>query len=261
MRCPPRVTNDVMHDRKCVGVAKARVRWAGAVGALLLAMTVPASSFAAERDDATALRGTPFEHGVNAAALGRLMNGATVRRTSLDGTMNADDWARMQSLGVEHAHSAAVALHFVPSTVPARQIARLESLARAIVGFAPAGVCDRLVSEGDGRGLCTSTVDGPIGKVDVRLPVVTQLTQGEDGAVHLVMRNMRPVEAKGLLSWSPLVATNHLAAAVDFYPSPTGWFVYTRVVLEMADHESSAKTLSDAFLKLDAWLCASLAHT
>jgi hypothetical protein len=188
------------------------------------------------------------------------MNGGTVRRASLDGTMSAEDWSRMRGLGVEHAHSAAVALHFIPRTEPSRQLARLESLAHAIVGFAPSGLCDRLVAEGDGRGLCTSNVEGPLGKVDVRLPVAAQLSRDEGGAIHLVMRNMRPVEAKGVLGWSPFVATNHLVTAVDLYPTQAGWFVFTRIALEMSEHESSAKTLSDALLRLDAWLCQSLAQ-
>jgi len=208
----------------------------------------------AEADD-NQLRGTPFETPANVVA-----TGASVRRTSLDGTLTADDRGRLRALGLGKMHSAAVVLHHIPKTDAARQIARLRVLAHRVDGFDPSGACDRITSEGDGTGLCTGSVDGPIGRIPVRMPVSARLTESADGSVHLLISNVRPMEAKPLFSWSPVVAPGHLKVAVDLYPTDDGWLVYTRVGVEMSDHESSAKTISDALLKLDSWLSRDLAH-
>ena len=57
-----------------------------------------------------------------------------------------------------------------------------------------------------------------------------------------------------------IFAPDHLKVIVDMYPTDDGWLVYTRVGVEMSDHESSAKTISDALLKLDSWLSRDLAR-
>jgi hypothetical protein len=230
--------------------------WAAAILAATVFVCASASA-----DEGT-LAGTPFEAGSNAAALPQLARGASVRRTSLDGTLTADDKQRLRALGLGKLHSAAVVLHRIPKTDPAKQLARLRKLARAVDGFAPSGACDGITAEGDGKGLCTGSVDGPLGKIPVRMPVGAKLVEDGD-KVHLTIQNVRPMEAKPLFSWSPVVDPGHLKVLVDFYPTPEndGWLVYTRVGVEMSDHESSAKTISDALLKLDSWLSKELAHT
>jgi len=207
------------------------------------------------------LRGTPFESGPNAAALPKLAGGASVKRSSHDGTLTPDDRFRLRALGLSALHSGVVALHKIPKTDASRQIARFRKLARAVEGFSPSGACDEIVAEGEGSGLCTGSVDGPLGKVPVRMPFAAKLTEGEDGSLHLLMRNMRPLEAKPLFSWSPVVAPDHMKFAVDLYPTDDGWLVYTRIGVDMSAHESSAKTITDALVKLDTWLSRELSKS
>jgi hypothetical protein len=207
------------------------------------------------------LRGTPFEAAPNAAAIPKLAAGASVRRQSTDNTLTADDRARLRGLGLGTLHSSAVALHRVPRTDAARQMTRLRALVKTPGGFAPSEACDGIVTQGEGTGLCTGTVDGPLGKVPVRMPVSAKLSEGQDGTVRLVITNHKPMEAKPLLGWSEVVAPGHLKVVYEMFPTEDGWLVYTRVGVEMSAHEGSAKTISDALLKLDGWLSKELARS
>ena len=178
-----------------------------------------------------------------------------------DGSLTADDRARLSQLGLRRLHAGAVATHKIPKTDAARQVARLRSLARSVGQFAPSEACDGIVSQGEGTGLCTGHVDGPLGKVPVRMPVSTRVTEGADGTIRLVIQNHQPMEAKPLLGWSEVVAPGHLKVVYEMHPTEDGWQVYTRVGVEMSAHEGSAKTISAALLKLDAWLTRELART
>jgi hypothetical protein len=229
--------------------------WTALVAAAVVTMTGVSASA-----DETQLKGTPFEAGPNAAAVPQLARGATVRRSSLEGNLTQDDKQRLRALGLGTMHSAAVVLHRIPKTDAARQLARLKKLSQRVDGFAPSGACDGITSDGEGTGLCTGSVDGPLGRIPVRMPVAAKLTEGGDGSIHLLIHNLRPMEAKPLFSWSPVVAPDHLKVMVDLYPTDDGWLVYTRVGVEMSEHESSAKTISDALLKLDSWLSRELAR-
>jgi hypothetical protein len=207
-----------------------------------------------------ALTGTPFAAGANAAARGQLERGGAVRRTSANGTLTGEDRAALSALGLRRMHSAAVALHWIPKTNPQRQIERLRTLARSVEAFGPSGTCDSIKVEGVGRGVCSGSVDGPIGRVRVRIPVAVELVERES-AMRVLIRNLRPLEAKGLFSWRELVASNHMKVVVDLYPTEDGWYVYTRIGVEMSDHESSAHKISDTLLNLDSWLVRELART
>jgi hypothetical protein len=227
-----------------------------------LATLIVSAPSARAADSATkGLSRTPFESGPNTDLLSRLAKGDVVRRSSLDGTLTADDRARVRALGLERLDGAAVVLRFVPKIDPSRQLDRLRALTRFVEGFMPSGLCDSITAEGESRGLCTGTVDGPLGKALVRLPFTTELREGAAGAASFSLRNMRPVEAKGFLSWTRLVDSNRLRFAVDLYPADAGWYVYTRFGVEMSSHASEAKTIAEQILKLDAWLSHELRQT
>jgi hypothetical protein len=210
---------------------------------------------------ASILQGTPFDSGANAAALPRLAQGATIKRTSEGGTLTPDDRFRLRGLGLPSMHSAAVVLHEIPRTDGARQMARLRSLVRSLDQFAPSDVCDHLVATGESRGLCTGRVDGGFGKVSIRMPVAVKLTEGAGGSVRLVLFNPQPMEAKPLFGWSEVVPPGGLKLAYDLFPTEEGWLVYARVGVQMSAHEGSAKTISDALLKLESWLTRELAKS
>jgi hypothetical protein len=57
-----------------------------------------------------------------------------------------------------------------------------------------------------------------------------------------------------------VVDPDHLKVVYEMYPTDDGWLVYTRVGVDMSAHASSAKTISDALLKLEAWLTRELAR-
>jgi hypothetical protein len=210
---------------------------------------------------ASGLQGTPFESGANARAIEQLAQGTTVKRTSADNTLTQEDRSRFRAIGLPHTHSAAVVLHKIQRTDDARQRARLADVARSIDKLAGSEACDRLVSTGEGKGVCTGHVDGPFGKVPVRLTVAARLTQSPDGAMHLVLTNSQPLEAKGLFSWTEVVAPGHLKVAYDMFPTEDGWLVHARVGVEMKKHERAAKDISDALLKLESWLTRDLARS
>lgn len=210
---------------------------------------------------AAMLQGTPFDSGANAAALPRLAQGATIKRTSEGGTLTADDRFRLRGLGLPSMHSAAVVLHEIPRTDGARQIARLRTLARSLDQFAPSDVCDRIIATGESRGLCTGRVDGGLGKVSIRMPVAAKIIEGTSGALRLVVFNPQPMEAKPLFGWSEVVPPGGLKLAYDLFPTEDGWLVYARVGVQMSAHEGSAKTISDALLKLESWLTRELAKS
>src|SRR3954468_7861988 len=86
------------------------------------------TGMAADVASANGLQGTPFESGVNADALAKLSEGATVKRSSMDNTLTPDDRARLNAIGLPRTHAAAVVLHKIKRTDAARQMARLTTL-------------------------------------------------------------------------------------------------------------------------------------
>lgn len=190
-----------------------------------------------------------------------LASGGFIRRSTAERNFTAEDRARLGELGLAKLSSAAVILRKIPRSEGPRQLARLEALSRAPEGFAPSGACDEMVGQGEASALCSGRVDGPLGSVPVRMPVAAKLKHGSDGSVHLSLSNPRPLEAKGLFSWSSVVSPRHLQVSYELFPDPDGWLVYVRVGVEMTSHEGSAKTISDAMLKLEAWLTRELARS
>jgi hypothetical protein len=190
-----------------------------------------------------------------------LANGGFVRRSTAERTLTAEDRNRIGELGLQKLSSAAVIVRKIPRSEGPRQLARLEALARAPEGFAPSGACDEMVGQGEASALCSGHVSGPMGNVPVRMPVAAKLKHGADGSLHLSLSNPRPLEAKPLFSWSSVVSPEHLQVSYELFPDPDGWLVYVRVGVEMSSHESSATTISDAMLRLEAWLTRELART
>jgi hypothetical protein len=205
-----------------------------------------------------ALSGTDV---ARAAERPALASGAFVRRSTAEKTFTAEDRTRLGELGLAKPTSAAVILRKIARSEGPRQLARLEALARSPEGFAPSGACDEMVGQGEASALCSGHVAGPMGNVPVRMPVATRLKHGSDGSVHLTLFNPRPLEAKPLFSWSSVVSTAHLQVSYELFPDTDGWLVYVRVGVEMSAHEGSAKTISDAMLKLEAWLTQELAKS
>lgn len=188
-----------------------------------------------------------------------LVNGGFVRRSTSEKTFTAEDRARLGELGLGKPSSAVIILRKIPRSEGPRQLARLDVLARSPEGFAPSGACDEMVGQGDSSALCSGHVSGPIGNVPVRMPVAARLKHGSDGSVHLSLFNPKPLEVKSLLSWSSVVSPEHLQVSYELFPDPDGWLVYVRIGVEMSAHEGSATTISDAMLKLEAWLTHELA--
>jgi hypothetical protein len=238
-----------MHGRK----------WASIALGVVLALASVTTSADEAPPAAQALHGTPFEGGPNAEALPQLARGASVRRQSANHTLTPDDRARLGGLGLGTLHSAAVVLHKIPKR-DAAQLDRLRALTRSVGGFSPSEACDGIVTQGVGVGLCTGSVDGPIGRIPVRMPVSAKLSDMPGGGVRLVITNHQPMEAKPLLGWSEVVAPGHLKVVYEMFPTDDGWLVYTRVGVEMSAHEGSAQTIADALLKLDAWLTRDLSR-
>ena len=188
-------------------------------------------------------------------------SGTFTRRSTAEKTFTAEDRARLGELGLTKPSSAAVILRRIPRSEGPRQLARLEALARSPEGFAPSGACDEMVGQGEASALCSGHVAGPMGDVPVRMPVATRLRHDSDGSVHLSLSNPRPLEAKPLFSWSSVVSPERLQVSYELFPDPEGWLVYARIGVEMSAHEGSAKTISDAMLKLEAWLTHELARS
>ncbi len=188
-------------------------------------------------------------------------SGSFIRRSTAEKTFTAEDRARLGELGLTKPSSAAVIHRRIPRSEGPRQLARLEALAHSPEGFAPSGACDEMIGQGEASALCSGHVAGPMGNVPVRMPVATRLRHGSDGSVHLSLFNPRPLEAKALFSWSTVVSPEHLQVSYELFPDPDGWLVYVRIGVEMSAHEGSAKTISDAMLKLEAWLTHELARS
>ncbi len=208
---------------------------------------------------AQTLEGTPFGSKLNASAMPALDQGRAVRRSIADKTFTEEDRAALGQLGFQAVHAGVVVLHKIPHRT-AKQVERLKALVRSINTFAPAGACDSITTEGPGRGVCSGTADGPIGKVPVRMPVQVKFDGDARGGVHLTISNPRPLEAKALFSWMQLVAPQNLKLEVDMFPADDGWLVYTRIGVSMRDHADSAKTITDTLEKIDAWLIKDLSH-
>ena len=207
------------------------------------------------------LQGTPFESGPNAAAVPKLKAGGSIVRSSADNSLTQDDRFRLRMLGLKKTHSAAVVLRKIPRTDVARQSARLKAFAKSLDSLAPSGACDAIVAAGDSHAMCTGHVDGPLGKVPVRMPVSSKIESGEGGALKMTITNHAPMEAKPFLGWSEVVAPGGLKVAIELFPTDDGWLEYTRVGVEMSAHEGSAKTISDAMLKLEGWMSLELGKT
>lgn len=225
---------------------------------LLVACVV---STASADEAASPLHGTPFESGPNAAALPKLKLGSAIIRSTEDNSLTPDDRFRLRMLGLKKTHSAAVVLRKITRTDVVRQEARLRAFARSLETLAPSGACDAIVSAGDSHALCTGHVDGPLGKVPVRMPVSSKIERTDAGALKLVITNHAPMEAKPFLGWSEVVAPGGLKVAIELFPTDDGWLEYTRVGVEMSAHEGSAKTISDAMLKLEGWMSRELGKT
>ncbi len=190
-----------------------------------------------------------------------LEQGGCVRRSTAAGTLTPEDRRRFRELGLANPQAAAIVIRKIARTEGARQLARLQALTHAPEGFGPSGACDEIVPEGEAHALCTGHASGPFGDVAVRMPVAARLVESADGGLHLALHNPKPLEAKGLFSWSTVVNAEHLQVAYDLLPDGDGWLVYARVGVEMSAHEDSAKELSDAMLRLEAWLTRELART
>jgi len=182
------------------------------------------------------------------------------RRSSKDNTLTSEDRAQFRALGIATPDAAVVITRRIPMTNRDRQLARVRTLSRSVDGFAPSGACDGIVSEGEGRGLCTGSVDGPLGRVSARMPVAAKLTQSESGTVRLSIRNHRPLEIKPLFSWTQVVPTGRLVLEIEMIPEETTWLVRSRVAVDMTDYEGSASKITDAMLKLEAWLASDLSR-
>ena len=194
------------------------------------------------------------------AAVPGLDHGGYIRRSTAEGTLTTEDRRRFRELGLGSPQSAAVIIRKIARSEGPQQLARLQALAHAPAGFAPSGACDEIVPQGEARALCTGHARGPFGNVAVRMPVAARLAQTADGGLHLALHNPKPLEAKGVFSWSTVVAADHLQVVYDLLPDGDGWLVYVRVGVEMSAHEDSAKELSDAMLRLEAWLTRQLAE-
>jgi hypothetical protein len=190
-----------------------------------------------------------------------LEQGGFVRRSTADHTLTSEDRRRFRELGLANPQSAAVIIRKLARSEGPRQLARLQALTHAPEGFAPSGACDEIVAQGEAHALCTGHASGPFGNVAVRMPVAARLVQSADGGLHLALHNPKALEAKGLFSWSTVVRAEHLQVAYDLLPDGDDWLVYVRVGVEMSAHEDSAKEISDAMLRLEAWLTGQLART
>lgn len=186
--------------------------------------------------------------------------GKPVRRSSKDNTLTNEDRAQLRAMGLANADAAVVIVRRIPFTDRERQLARVRALARSVDGFAPSGACDGIVSEGEGRGLCTGSVDGPLGRIVARMPVAAKLSQSENGTVRLAIHNHRPLEIKPLFSWTEVVPTGRLKLEIEMTPGEGAWLVRTRVAVDMTDYEGSASKITDAMLKLESWLASDLSR-
>lgn len=167
----------------------------------------------------------------------------------------------MRAIGISEVDSGVVVLRKIGNVDEAQIEQRLRTLTKSVDGFAPSGACDAITSEGEGAGLCTGSVDGPLGRVPVRMPVVASYTRTPSGVFRLTITNRRAMEAKPLFAWTSVVDPQKLKVVYELYPQEEGWLVYTRVAVDMNSHEGSAKTISDALLKLESWLTRDLSRT
>lgn len=192
------------------------------------------------------------------AAAPPVERGGVTKRSTMEGSFTAEDRVHIREIGLPSPHAAVTILRKLGKSEGGRQQARLRALARAPEGFAPSGACDELVADGEAHGLCRGHVSGPLGDVAVRMPIAAKLTEGANGALQLVLNNPRALEAKGLFSWSTVVAPGHMVLVYELLPDPDGWLVSVRFGVEMSAHEGSAKTIAESMLKLESWLTREL---
>jgi hypothetical protein len=181
-------------------------------------------------------------------------------RSTSAGNLTNDDRAKMRAIGIAKVDSGVVVLRKIGKVDEARITNRIRTLVKSVDGFAPSGACDGITAEGEGIGLCTGSVEGPIGRIPVRMPVAAAFSKMPNGGLRVVIRNRQHMEAKAVFAWTQVVDPDHLKVVYEMYPTDDGWLVYTRVGVDMSSHASSAKTISDALLKLDAWLTRELAR-
>lgn len=179
---------------------------------------------------------------------------AVVRRSAAGGTLTPEDRRALRELGLPNPTDAVVVARTLPRSADGRERARLHGLAQAPQGFGPSAACDTLSASGEARALCRGHVDGPLGSADVRMQIEATLGEGADGSLHLVLRNASPLEAKGVFSWSPVVAPRHMLLSYDLVPAGDGWRTEARVGVEMLAHEDAACDVSASMLKVEAWL-------
>jgi hypothetical protein len=224
------------------------------IGALVVASIVAADTSAGAEVSAasTAAAGSGAE-------LART-KGTVVRRSTMEGNLTAADRESIRELGFGRLHAGAVVIRKI-MTNHGQQLARLRDLVSAVEGFKPAGLCDKIVRQGVGRGICHAQVEGPIGAVPLRLPLAAELFDAEAGGQQFLLRNVRSLEVKPLFSWTEIVKPNGMKVAIDLFPQPDGWLVYTRVGLAFSDHENAAEKLLAALLQLDNWLAQELAQS
>jgi hypothetical protein len=208
---------------------------------------------------AVVLGGLTASHSARASVPQATERGVT-KRSSLEGSLTAEDNARLRELGLTCPQSAVVILRKIPKSEGGRQFARLRALARAPEGMAASGACDEVLPQGEASALCRGHVRGPFGSVAVRMPIAARLTERDGGSLQLLLHNPRPLEVKGLFSWSSVVAPENLVIAYELLPDPDGWLVYVRVAVQMSAHQDSARTISDTMLKVESWLTRELAR-
>lgn len=181
-----------------------------------------------------------------------------VVRASYTNTLTPQDRASMRAIGISDVDAGVVVIRKLGNLDETRITQRLEKLSRSVDGFAPSGACDAITSEGNNAGVCMGSTDGPLGRVPVRMPVVASFTKAQNGVLRLVITNHRPMEAKALFAWTSVVDPQKLKVVYELHPQGDGWLVYARVAVDMNSHEGSAKTISDALLKLESWLSRDL---
>lgn len=185
---------------------------------------------------------------------------AVARRCAADGTLTADDRRALRELGLAHPNAASVVTRTLRRSEDGRERVRLSGLAHAPQGFGPSAACDSLAPAGEARALCLGHVDGPLGNADVRMHIEATFGEGADGSLHLVLRNATPLEAKGIFSWSAVVAPRHMLMTYDLVPAGDTWRTEARVGVEMLAHEDCAADVSASMLKLESWLSRELAR-
>jgi hypothetical protein len=183
--------------------------------------------------------------------------GATVQRSSFDGTLTADDRKRLAELGIYRLTAAAIVIHKIPRHDESGLGDYFDTLLQSVERFTRSGVCGAIAPTGKGTGLCSGHAPGPFGRAPLRMTFEVTLAH-EPKAFHLLFTNTRSLEAKPVLAWTPIVYPGRLKVLIDLVLEPDGWLVYTRMGVEMKKYASAARRIVDAMFGLDAWLVREL---